>query len=150
MARWHPVAGWARAHAAGPPRQPGERMNRRTLLLLTLWTAASGVAAAAETLKPFQGTYTVVWHSMNAGTMELDLKLDSDGRYTYTSRANARGLFRAFFSEEITQTSSFTLSDAGVRPARYRGDDGTDEKERDISLDFDWTADRVTGVAEEH
>jgi hypothetical protein len=122
---------------------------RRCVLLVMLAMAAADTTGAAEPLKPFRATYDVVWHSMTAGTNQMDLALDSDHHYVYTSRANARGLFRVVFSEEIRQTSWFTVNDAGVQPSRYRGDDGTDDKERDIALDFDWTAGRVTGVAEQ-
>jgi hypothetical protein len=73
----------------------------------------------------------------------------ADGQFVYASRANARGLFRAFFSEEITQTSWFSLANGGVRPTRYRGDDGTDSAERDIAFDFDWAKGRASGTAEE-
>jgi len=123
-------------------------MNRYASLVL-LAALGSVPAGAAEALKPFQATYNVVWHSMTAGTMQLDLALDAEHRYVYTSRANARGIFHMIFSEEIRQTSWFTLGDTGVQPTRYRGDDGTDDTKRDIALDFDWAAGRVTGVAEQ-
>lgn len=86
---------------------------------------------------------------MNVGTTEVELKADGADRFEYSTRANARGFARAFFSDEITQTSWLTWSKAGVQPQRYRADDGSDDTERDIALDFDWSAGRVTGVAEE-
>jgi hypothetical protein len=91
----------------------------------------------------------VVWRGFNAGTTELDLARESDGAYVYASRANARGLFRAVFNEEITQTSWLQLTAQGVRPLRYRADDGTSDTKRDISLEFDWSAGRARGTAED-
>ena len=74
---------------------------------------------------------------------------DSDQQYIYSSRSNASGLFHAFFSNEISQTSWFTVTKDGVRPDRYRGDDGSSKTARDISLDFNWETGRATGVAED-
>jgi hypothetical protein len=41
------------------------------------------------------------------------------------------------------------LTAQGVRPLRYRADDGTSDTKRDISLEFDWSAGRARGTAED-
>jgi hypothetical protein len=122
------------------------------ILLGALGPAAAGAAQAAapdSLLTPFLARYGIVWRGFNAGTTELELSRAADGQFVYTSRANARGLFRAFFSEEITQTSWLSLANGGVRPLRYRGDDGTESTERDIAFDFDWASGRASGTAED-
>ena len=126
----------------------------RILIALLLSLTAGAAAAATLTnaspaLQPFSASYGVVWRGLNAGTTELDLARESDGAYVYASRANARGLFRAVFQEEITQTSWLQVTAQGVRPLRYRADDGTSNTKRDISLDFDWSAGRARGTAED-
>lgn len=118
-----------------------------TIVLCALATV-SAVAADAS-LQPFHARYGIVWRGFNAGTIELELKRDTDDQFVYVSRANARGMFRAFFSDEITQTSWFSLAENGVRPLRYLADDGSDDTERDIRLEFDWRAARVRGTAED-
>ena len=126
----------------------------RTLTAL-LSCLAAGVAIAAtpvtapSALQPFTASYAVVWRGLNAGTTELDLARGPDGELVYASRGNARGLFRAVFSDEITQTSWLELTPQGVRPIRYRADDGSSATKRDISLDFDWETKRVRGTAED-
>jgi hypothetical protein len=125
----------------------------------TLFTLLPGLAAAvvvgataadaAASLQPFSASYGVVWRGFNAGTTELELTRGADGRLVYVSRGNARGLFRAVFSEEITQTSWLEVNGRGVRPIRYRADDGSSNTKRDISLDFDWTTNRARGTAED-
>jgi hypothetical protein len=120
-------------------------------LLAALGTHVAGATepvTPAEPLKPFIARYGIVWRGFNAGTTELELSRAADGEFIYASRANARGLFRAVFSEEITQTSWFTLVNGDVRPVRYRADDGTDDTDRDISVDFDWVSGRAGGTAE--
>jgi hypothetical protein len=148
--------------------------QRRTLILCTalLATLAAGSVGAAQsggvaatlppaapavappsveqaiTPKAFKVVFGVNWRGMNAGTASLELEQLGGGRWRYTSRNNARGLFRVAFPDEITQSSEFALN-GGVRPLQFRGDDGSDSTARDVRLDFDWRAARVTGVAED-
>lgn len=105
-------------------------------------------AAPTAALVPFKVVFGVTWRGMSAGTASLELEPLGTGRWRYTSRNNARGLFRVAFPDEITQSSEFTL-DGTVRPLRFRGDDGSDRTARDVRLDFDWRQERVTGVAED-
>ena len=109
----------------------------------------AAAAPAATEIKPFSGEYTVQWHGISVGTSALELKApDAGGEYRYRSRSNARGIFRVVFSEEITQDSILVLHEGHARPQKYRADDGTPSTDKDISLDFDWHANRVKGVAE--
>ncbi|MCI0433623.1 MAG: DUF3108 domain-containing protein [Gemmatimonadetes bacterium] len=123
------------------------------LLILAILGVVTALAAepagSPVALRPFTARYGVVWRGFNAGTTDLDLTRSPEGQFVYASRANARGLFRAVFSEEITQTSWFDVTEQGVRPLRYRADDGSEDTDRDISLDFDWPAGRARGTAEE-
>ena len=119
------------------------------LAIISPTSGAIGRSTLWAVKQPFTASFAVVWRGFNAGTTELELARGSDGEFVYTSRANARGLFRAVFSEEITQTSWFHVTPQGVRPVRYRADDGSSDTKRDISLDFDWNAGRVRGVAED-
>jgi hypothetical protein len=121
----------------------------RLALALWLGMAASAAMADAPSLQPFRATYALQWRSFDAGTTELKLQREADNKYVYTSRSTASGLFHAFFSNEISQTSWFTVTAEGIRPERYRGDDGSSRTSRDISLDFDWSTGRATGTAED-
>ena len=122
----------------------------RVVATIVLWAFATVSAGAVDaSLRPFHARYGIVWRGFNAGTTELELTKGADGQFVYESRANAKGLFRAFFSEEITQTSWFTLTEGGVRPTRYRADDGSEDTDRDIALEFDWRAARARGTAED-
>ena len=124
-------------------------MKTLLLALLCLSTACAIAADTSASLQPFSASYAVIWRGFNAGTTALELTRGADGQFVYASRGNARGLFRAVFSEEITQTSWFDITEQGVRPLRYRADDGSSDTKRDISLDFDWQAGRARGTAED-
>jgi hypothetical protein len=85
---------------------------------------------------------------MNAASATLELTRQAGGHYTYVSRNTARGVFRAVLPGELVQTSRLLVEAGQVRPLSYRGDDGSPDKRRDVSLDFDWERQRVTGTAE--
>lgn len=131
-------------------------MKLATKLLTTLAAATPLLVSVPTTaqpdtngLQPFQASYSVVLKGVNAGTSELELKRQADGKYLYNARSKARGIYRIFFSEEIIQTSVVELTPQGVRPLSYRGDDGTDDTKRDVDVKFDWNAGRVKGIAEQ-
>lgn len=123
-------------------------IRRMTLLtLLAVSTAATPLAASAA-LRPYVATYAVSYGSLSVGESRMELKRDgnADG-WLMESHSNAHGLARLVVSSELQQRSWFVVDGASVRPLRYRFDDG-DEGEKNVSLDFDWAAGRVTGMAE--
>lgn len=125
-------------------------LRRPLLALLGALLATAGAAAdqSPDPLKPFSAAFEVVYRGMNAGTTTLELTQEGGDRWRYISRTNARGVFRLALAGEIRQTSQFTLGASGPRPLRYVADDGTEDIQRDIRLDFDWKAGRVRGTAE--
>jgi hypothetical protein len=118
-----------------------------TLLVFSspAWTADHEVSP----LEPFTAEYGVQWKGISAGTSTATLQRQDDGTYVYESRNLARGVFRLAIPGALTQSTTFTLVDGRIAPRTYRGDDGSDDTKRDVSLDFDWARGRVTGRAEE-
>ena len=64
------------------------------------------------------------------------------------TQLRASGLGRLVADGDMLQHSSFQFDATGPRPLRYRFDDGTRSEERDVTLQFDWRAGRVTGISE--
>jgi hypothetical protein len=122
-------------------------VKRRWWWLIAAATAAHAVASTD--VQPYSASYSVEWRGMGAGTSNVELaQLDGD-RWSYTSRNLARGLFKLALPHPITQSSVFRIRDGKVVPLTYRVDDGSRATSRDISLDFDWKSNRVTGTAED-
>jgi hypothetical protein len=111
--------------------------------------AANSASPANACPQPFKVTFDVEWRGMGAGTSALELTRKSATEYTYESSNTARGLFRLAIPDTITQTSDFTIIEGMVRPTTYVGDDGSTDTSKDVSLKFDWTTKRVTGIAED-
>jgi hypothetical protein len=127
---------------------------RQTLLTFALAALCASAQAASNSTgtscpQPFKVTFDVKWRGMGAGTSMLELTRKNATEYTYRSSNTARGVFRLAVPDTVTQTSDFTVVDGKVRPSSYTGDDGSSDTARDVSLKFDWSAGRVTGVAED-
>ncbi|MGD9597667.1 MAG: DUF3108 domain-containing protein [Steroidobacteraceae bacterium] len=123
------------------------------LLLAALPGARAGVGVGVATTDwaptPFHATYAVQWKGLNAGTSKLELRRMGSDTWIYDSRNNARGIFRLAIPDTVRQTSELRYADGRVQPLHFRGDDGGEATNRDVSLDFDWQRGRITGVAED-
>ncbi len=118
------------------------------VLLLAAGSAVHAETASTPSLAPFVAKYMVEWHGINAGTSTIELIPNGGGRYTYKSGNQARGLFKLAFPDVIRQSSVLQFDNGVVRPLSFRADDGSKDKSRDVSLDFDWAKNRVTGTSE--
>ena len=127
------------------------RPERAAAAALMLTAAMAGHAqphAAALLPKPFIATYTIEWRGFRAGSSTLELKQTSSNDFVYSSRNDARGIFKLVFPNPITQESRFAIENGQVVPSRYQANDGSSDASKEVSLRFDWTARRVRGAAE--
>jgi hypothetical protein len=122
------------------------RLPERLLAAVLLFAAGAAAQADPMDLKPFRATYLIDWKGITAGTSTLELKSAGEDTFVYSSVNVARGVFRMAFGDAITSQSTFRVTDGRIVPQSYRG---SDEKERPVELDFDWSRKRVTGVAKE-
>ncbi len=103
--------------------------------------------ASADELKPFEASYTWLYHGMTVAVSTLKLEQHQD-TWVYSSKSEPRGIGR-LFSERPTQQSTLKVTENGVRPLRYKADDGTSSTKRDADVQFDWDHNRATGVYED-
>ncbi len=115
---------------------------------LLLVTALAQAAADTAALRPFTARYTITWSGMSAGNTRLALERLPDGRWSYESRSQAKGLFRLAMPADLASRSVFRLQDGRIVPETFTADDGASSNEKDQNLAFDWTRGRVSGVAE--
>ncbi|MGH8131069.1 MAG: DUF3108 domain-containing protein [Steroidobacteraceae bacterium] len=109
------------------------------------------VAGAAEgEFQPFVADYEVRYGSMGVGVSRTELsRSNPPGHWIIETRSTASGFAKIIASGTLVQRSSFEVDPAGLRPLSYRFDDGTRRTGRDVTLEFDWRAGRVRGIAEE-
>jgi hypothetical protein len=121
------------------------------IVMLAAIAAANAHSARAEEprLAPFIAEYNVKYGNMSVGTSRTELRrADTPGQWIIESRSNARGLAKLIAGGTLVQHSTFEHEAGGLRPLSYQFDDGTKQSRHDISLDFDWGAGRVKGIAE--
>jgi hypothetical protein len=117
------------------------------LILAGFATLAPRAVAAAE-LAPFEASFNVNWRGMGAGTAKLTLRrLDGD-RWSYESHNVARGIFKVAIPGAIRQRSELRIEDGRVVPQTFMTDDGSDKRQRDSEVRFDWQEGRARGTAE--
>jgi Protein of unknown function (DUF3108) len=123
-------------------------VGRMTVSILGGLALCFTATLPAAELHPFTASYTVVWHGLTAGESRIDLHQQPDGRWSYTSRNEAHGLFRFAVPKDTSSRTLFSIRDGKVVPERVSADDGTQATQRDSDLQFDWVRGRATGVSE--
>jgi len=120
-------------------------------LLAALLAALPLAAGAADgTLVPFVAEYDVHYGSIDVGSSRTELAREAQtGRWVIESHSTASGFAKLIASGTLVQRSTFEISPQGPRPISYRFDDGTRRTGRDVTLEFDWRAGRVSGTAED-
>ena len=124
-------------------------MHKAALASLALIIAASrcalGDSVADAGLQPFKAHYIAEWKGIGVATSDLVLRRDTvPDQWVYTWRITARGVFHLVYSDDVLQTSWFTLSADHVRTSKYAASEGSQE----VKLDFDWNAHRARGTSQ--
>ncbi len=93
--------------------------------------------------QPFSAHYVAQWKSIDVGSSDLELVRGMQpGRYVYTWRIRAGGIFRLIYRHDVVQKSWLEVDGTDVRPLTYEAQDGDSR----IHLDFDWNARRAQGT----
>jgi hypothetical protein len=115
-------------------------------LFFALALLAAG-AACADELKPFQASYTWVWHGLTVAQSSLQLTHTGDS-WVYRTKSEPRGIGK-MLSERPVQESIMRVTADGVFPLSYKADDGTSSTKRDADVKFDWDAKHASGMYED-
>jgi hypothetical protein len=104
------------------------------------------IALHAQELKPYQATYSGIWHGMTVAVSQLKLEQTGDS-WTFTSRSEPRGLGRlASGVFPPLQVAVVHVAAGAVQPQSFKSSGGSDAK--NTELKYDWQAHRVTGSYE--
>ncbi len=80
------------------------------------------------------------------GKTKRTLSIHENGRHVFTSTTRAIGMFALFFNGKITENSIWEYHKGRARPLQYSYKDTNKNKERDVSLKFDWENKTVTNT----
>lgn len=106
-------------------------------------TAQQGDPSAAVFPAPFAAEYKV---KVGAARGEMTLELSRlDNHYHARALTRPRGLATLLTRGTLIETSHFNVTADGIVPLNYSSVDGISRKNRDSTLDFDWTTGTVSG-----
>lgn len=114
------------------------------LLILLLGGTAPAVTEAEMLLPPFTATYEVSVKGIPLGRLTQRLERPAAQDYHFTSTLESTGLARLLRKLHAEETSTGTLSPAGLKPERYTYFRRSGRKEKRFSLAFDWAAGAVS------
>ena len=111
------------------------------LLLL----GSTGVTASPNELpQPFNASYSL--HSMGTrfATMNRSFSLLQDGTYLYYSETNTDGLLALLRKDHIIEKSTWRFAADRLQPLHYSYLHTGGKKNRNVEIDFDWAARKIT------
>lgn len=117
---------------------------------LALWMLALGgiSAAHADDLKPFQVSYTWVWHGATVALSTLTFSHDSGDTWSYASSSEPRGIGH-LYPLHPTLRSTMQVDGTDVKPLTYHADAGSSSSSRNADVKFDWSANHASGTYED-
>lgn len=111
----------------------------RRALLLALSLLAVPAVQAAE-LHPFNASYTADWKQLPmSGSAERSLVKNDNGNWTLNFKAS-------MMIASLTESSTFAFKNDSLIPQSYSFERGGLGKSKNVSLDFDWATNMVTGT----
>jgi hypothetical protein len=122
-------------------------VNRIAGILTGLLAATGADAASSAPLRPFEASYTVIWHGFTAGVSSFALRQESEQVWSYVSHNQPHGLFRVVSKAAWTLSSRMSVGPEGVRPLSYTATDPRNGASKG-EVHFDWKASRATGQVE--
>lgn len=111
-------------------------------------TAAVEREMRALTPSPYKARYQVHYRGLNGGQIENSLKRGTGtDMWLYETRAYPSLLGRVAVSSAARERGTMQIAGTGVRPLTFVFDDGTSATDKDVRLEFDWSAGVAKGAA---
>lgn len=113
--------------------------------------SASATAAGDREMRtlmpsPYKARYQVHYHGLNGGQIENSLRRGTGtDLWLYETRAYPSLLGRVAISPSARERGTMQISGPGVRPLTFSFDDGTPATDKDVRLEFDWSAGILKG-----
>lgn len=124
---------------------------RKTVVNLILLAACalSGIhpaGARAASLPLYHASYAVSRNGFQIGVAEFSLRRNQDGSYQFQSVTRATGLAALFFSDVVTESSHFRISDGRLESLLYEYRHSGGDHDRSEKIRFDWNRCRAESI----
>ena len=118
--------------------------SRVLAILLLIPVAMTAWARAELPLTPHVAEYKIKV-SILSGKLHTEVKVTEDG-YSARSVLKAAGLASLFVRGDVTESSTFSVMDDGVRPLVYSSSDKISKEDKFMDFAFDWDKQHVSGT----
>lgn len=125
--------------------RPSPRL--RFFFLVLLWSVTTWCAALE--VRPFEAEYEVKFIKLLLGQVAVFLEVDEQGAYRYGSTTTTTGALKVFRDDVITEISRGRISGDRVIPETYTYTHKSSDRDRRITVNFDWEAGTVTNHAKD-
>lgn len=120
----------------------------RSLIIFLALLAPPVFADEGTSLTPYRATYAFHYRGFKAGLVHFTLSRQTENSYLYTTRVEPGLLARLVVSPDAVEQTVLQIDDNGVRPLSWTSEDGKAAMDKDGTLLFDWTAQRISGTVE--
>jgi len=100
--------------------------------------APQGNAGQALELSPFSAKFQVFRNSIPLGSLDLQLDLAPDGRYSYTGHTRPGAVIEWFISDEVHESSQGRYAERQIVPFSYEYRQGNGKVKNQTLIEFDW------------
>lgn len=114
----------------------------KTFGYILLFCLAS--VATASDIPDFSANYLVKLNGIQAGELKRSLSTEDTGLRRFKSVSQAKGVFSFFKPDIIEETSLWKLDNDRVQPQYYRYQRSGGDKEKMLSMAFDWANNQVS------
>ncbi|MBI2994862.1 MAG: DUF3108 domain-containing protein [Gammaproteobacteria bacterium] len=119
-------------------------MRKPLIHLLLVVAALSGHRSLAlEFPGEFAVTYDLYSKGARIASMERAIARSEDGSYVYQSDTRAVGFIALFRKDHVVERSLWTMVDDSLRPLQYTYQRTGSKRDRNVSVRFDWDAQRI-------
>jgi hypothetical protein len=101
-------------------------------------------AATASDIPDFSANYLVELNGIQAGELKRILSTEENGLRRFHSVSQAKGVFSFFKPDIVKETSLWKLESGRVQPQHYRYQRSGGDKDKMLSMEFDWTNKQVS------
>lgn len=109
-----------------------------TLFLCSLLAVFSSAHAAEPHIPLYHATYAASRNDLRIGTAQFSLVHNHDGSYNYKSITRPSGLAALFFSDVITETSTFRVRNGQLQSLSYHYTHSGNDHDKPEHVRFDW------------
>lgn len=126
-----------------------KKFNRYFLALL-FSLCSTNAFAAKHSVPLFKAEYKLTHNKIEIGRVALSVTPLESGQYQLKSATETSGILAFVRDDDVLETSLFELTEEHIRPLSYHYQQALGNKNKNISLQFNWQKNTLTNSSQGH